>query len=165
MKCLFSRVKTGNHYGTGIRIRKVHALAWNTRTLFVPRLFTSRLLVNKDFIMNTKVSRLFHILIPTSTCGSTARSRNLCNHYKTEEPNRIKPGTKMMNKAAKVLVTIGAIFIYILIATPILGALNESGASSGLVGLVLLVALIGAIRAIWKKPKDGGDNNSSMLQK
>ena len=71
----------------------------------------------------------------------------------------------MMSKAAKVLVTIGAIFIYILIATPILGALNESGASSGLVGLVLLVALIGAIRAIWKKPKDGGDNNSSMLQK
>lgn len=75
-----------------------------------------------------------------------------------------------MSKSAKVLVTIGAIFLYILIATPILAAMKESGQSSGFVGLILLVALIGAIRAIWKKPNnDTGNNdnanNSSVLQK
>ncbi|MBR0527116.1 MAG: hypothetical protein IJJ98_10525 [Prevotella sp.] len=69
-----------------------------------------------------------------------------------------------MNKSAKVLVTIGAIFLYIIVATPILAAMKESGQSSGFVGLILLVALIGALRAIWKKPNDNG-NNSSILQK
>lgn len=74
-----------------------------------------------------------------------------------------------MSKSAKVLVTIGAIFLYIIIATPITAAMKESGQSSGFIGLILLVALIGAIRAIWKKPKDEGkkndENNSSVLQK
>ncbi|MBP5548132.1 MAG: hypothetical protein J6X58_04475 [Bacteroidales bacterium] len=70
-----------------------------------------------------------------------------------------------MSTAAKVLVTIGAIFAYILIATPITAAMKESGSSPGFIGLILLVALIGAIRAIWKKPKNNKDNNSSMLQK
>ena len=71
-----------------------------------------------------------------------------------------------MSKLAKVLVTIGAIFMYILIAVPITAGLKESGHSSGIVGLVLLVALIGAIKAIWSKPKDDNeDNNQSILQK
>ena len=77
---------------------------------------------------------------------------------------------KRMSKSAKVLVTIGAIFLYIIIATPITAAMKESGQSSGFIGLILLVALIGAIRAIWKKPKNEGkkdddENNSSVLQK
>lgn len=75
-----------------------------------------------------------------------------------------------MSKSAKVLVTIGAIFLYIIIATPIMAAMKESGQSSGFIGLILLVALIGAIRAIWKKQKNEGkkdddENNSSVLQK
>ena len=75
-----------------------------------------------------------------------------------------------MSKSAKVLVTIGAIFLYIIIATPIMAAMKESGQSSGFIGLILIVALIGAIRAIWKKPenegkKDDDENNSSVLQK
>ena len=74
-----------------------------------------------------------------------------------------------MNKSAKVLVTIGAIFLYIIIATPILAAMKEAGQSSGFVGIILMVALIGALRAIWKKPKKEEDNNkcdnSSVLQK
>ena len=71
-----------------------------------------------------------------------------------------------MSKLAKVLVTIGAIFMYILIAVPITAGLKESGHSSGIVGLVLLVALIGAIKAILSKPKDDNeDNNHSILQK
>lgn len=78
-------------------------------------------------------------------------------------------GGKNMSKTAKVLVTIGAIFLYIIIATPILAAMKESGQSSGFVGIILMVALIGALRAIWKKPKKEEDNNegdnSSVLQK
>lgn len=75
-----------------------------------------------------------------------------------------------MSKSAKVLVTIGAIFLYIIIATPITAAMKGAGQSSGFIGLILLVALIGAIRAIWKKPNnDNGsknkEDNSSVLQK
>lgn len=75
-----------------------------------------------------------------------------------------------MSKSAKVLVTIGAIFLYIIIATSITAAMKESGQSSGFIGVILLVALIGAIRAIWKKPNNDIDNknkedNSSVLQK
>lgn len=76
-----------------------------------------------------------------------------------------------MSKFAKVLVTIGAIFIYILIAVPITAGMKESGHSSGIVGLILLVALLGALKAIWSKPKDDNndkdntDNNHSVLQK
>jgi len=74
-----------------------------------------------------------------------------------------------MSKSAKILVTIGAIFLYILIATPILAAMKESGQSSGFIGIILMAALIGGLRAIWKNPKkDEGNNeddNSSVLQK
>ena len=79
----------------GIRLRKVHALAWNVRTLFITGFYLPvTRFGNKDLIRNTKVSRLFHILTPTSASGSTAGSRNLFNHYKTEEPDRIKPPKK-----------------------------------------------------------------------
>ena len=72
-----------------------------------------------------------------------------------------------MSTSVKILVTIGAVFLYIIIATPIIAAMKESGQSSGVVGLILFVALIGAIRAIWKKPKNEENNNdnSSVLQK
>ncbi len=72
-----------------------------------------------------------------------------------------------MSKSAKILVTIGAIILYILIATPITAAMKESGQSSGIIGILLLVALIGALRAIWKKPKkdENNNDNSSILQK
>ena len=74
-----------------------------------------------------------------------------------------------MSKSAKILVTIGAILLYILIATPITASLKESGKSPGIVGIILLAALIGALTAIWKKPKNNDDendsNDSSILQK
>jgi len=74
-----------------------------------------------------------------------------------------------MNTSAKVLATIGAIFIYLVVATIIIAAMKEAGSSTGFVGLILLVALIGAIKAIWKKPeqdigKNKKNNNTSILQ-
>ena len=69
-----------------------------------------------------------------------------------------------MSNIAKVLVTIGAIFIYIIVAPVIIASIKESGGSASFISLILLVALIGAIKAIWKKKNDN-DENSSMLQK
>lgn len=67
---------------------------------------------------------------------------------------------------AKIIVTIGAIIIYIIVATVIVALIKESGGSSSFISLILLVALIGAIRAIWKKPKDDDANrDNSVLQK
>lgn len=71
-----------------------------------------------------------------------------------------------MSKMAKIIVTIGAIIIYIIVATVIVASIKESGGSSSFISLILLVALIGAIRAIWKKPKDDDANrDNSVLQK
>lgn len=69
-----------------------------------------------------------------------------------------------MSNIAKVLVTIAAIFIYIIVATIIIASIKDSGGSTSFISLILLVALIGAIKAIWKKKNDN-DENSSMLQK
>lgn len=76
-----------------------------------------------------------------------------------------------MSKSVKILVTLGAIFLYIIISVPILAALKSSGGSISFVGLVLLAALIGGLRAIWRKPESSDevsnikDDNSSILQK
>lgn len=76
-----------------------------------------------------------------------------------------------MDKTVKILLTIGCIFLYILIATPIIASMKDSGQSTGFIGIILMAALIGAIRAIWKKPhsseidKKEDDNNNSILQK
>ena len=70
-----------------------------------------------------------------------------------------------MSKLAKILVTTGAIFIYIVVATIIIASIKEAGGSPSFISLILLVALIGAIRAIWKKPKnDDEDKNTPVLQ-
>ena len=70
-----------------------------------------------------------------------------------------------MSKLAKILVTVGAIFIYIVVATIIIASIKEAGGSSSFISLLLLVALIGAIRAIWKKPKnDDEDKSTPVLQ-
>lgn len=71
-----------------------------------------------------------------------------------------------MTKTAKVVVTIVIVFVFSLL----FGAIVESrgqGNGPGFIGLILFAGLIGALRAIWKKPKqtDASDNNNSILQK
>ncbi len=57
-----------------------------------------------------------------------------------------------MSKLSKILVTVGAIFIFFLLFGALVSARGDSGHSTpGILGLILLLALIGAIRAIWKK--------------
>lgn len=68
-----------------------------------------------------------------------------------------------MSKLAKILVTIGAIFIYIVVATIIIASIKEAGGSTSFISLILLVALIGAIRSVWKKPNNDDENNNTPV--
>lgn len=71
-----------------------------------------------------------------------------------------------MSSLAKILVTIGAIFLFFIIAVPISVAIKSSGSSPSFIILILFMGLIGAIRAVWKSKKDdNNDNDTSVLQK
>lgn len=76
-----------------------------------------------------------------------------------------------MSKFAKVLVTIGAIFVFIILFAAVVGTREAGGHKTpGILGLILFAAVFGAVKAIWKKPKDNnGDNkkpnDTSILQK
>lgn len=71
-----------------------------------------------------------------------------------------------MNKTAKILVTVGVLFLFFLVFGAISGAMSDAGRTPGILGLIVFGAMIGALRAIWKKPKSEDDKNSnSILQK
>lgn len=71
-----------------------------------------------------------------------------------------------MSKLAKILVTIGIIFIFIVLFSAVVAGTEASGQKTpGFLGLILLAALIGAIRLVWKSDKNSGnDNKGGMLQ-
>ncbi len=73
-----------------------------------------------------------------------------------------------MSSLAKTLVTIGILIVFFLIFGAIVGS-SQSG-RPGIIGLILFAGLIGALRAIWKKPKgtnshNDNSDNTSILQK
>ena len=69
-----------------------------------------------------------------------------------------------MQKSTKVIVTIVAIVLFIILSTVVTGIRSDAGHSTpGFLAIILLVALVGALRAIWKKSNDNDDNTS--LQK
>lgn len=71
-----------------------------------------------------------------------------------------------MSSLAKILVTIGSIFLFFIIAVPISVGIKSSGSSPSFIILILFMGLIGAIRAVWKSKKDdNNDNDTSVLQK
>ena len=70
-----------------------------------------------------------------------------------------------MNKTAKVLVTVGVVFLFFIIFGAIAGAMSDAGRTPGILGLIVFGALIGALKAIWKKDRGNDENNSSVLQK
>lgn len=70
----------------------------------------------------------------------------------------------MGKKSSKVLVTVIAIVIYLILGVVNSGLRSELGHSTpGILGLILLIALIGALRAIWKK--DDGQKNKNEIDK
>lgn len=72
-----------------------------------------------------------------------------------------------MSKLSKIVVTIVIVFVFILLFGGISALRAQGGATGpGLIGLIVFAGFIGAMRAIWKKPKNDDDNNkSSFLQK
>lgn len=70
-----------------------------------------------------------------------------------------------MNTFAKILVTAVVLFLFFLLFGAVVGM--SGGKSPGILGLVFFAGLIGALHAIWKKPKKEKDDNNdeSMLQK
>lgn len=71
-----------------------------------------------------------------------------------------------MNKTAKIFVTIGIVFVFLLLFGILNAARTASGYKTpGFLGVILLAAVIGSIRAIWKKDKDNNSNSNSILQK
>lgn len=72
-----------------------------------------------------------------------------------------------MNKLAKILVTIGIVFIFLVFFSVVVGTREASGQKTpGILGLILFAAVIGAIRLVWKNDKNNeNDNKGGMLQK
>ncbi|MBO5427568.1 MAG: hypothetical protein J5996_03975 [Prevotella sp.] len=72
-----------------------------------------------------------------------------------------------MSKLAKILVTIGIIFIFFMCFSIVVGTAGTSGQKTpGFLGLILFAAVIGAIRLVWKNDKNNeNDNKGGMLQK
>ena len=70
-----------------------------------------------------------------------------------------------MSQLSKILVTIGVVVLIVIIFGAIAGSMSDAGRTPGILGLIVFGALIGALRAIWKKPKNEENNNTSGLQK
>ena len=71
-----------------------------------------------------------------------------------------------MSQLSKILVTIGVVVLFVIIFGTIAGSMSDAGRTPGILGLIVLGALIGALRVIWKKPKnEENKDNTSVLQK
>ena len=71
-----------------------------------------------------------------------------------------------MGKLAKILVTIGIVFVFFLLFGLLNAGRQEAGyRTPGFIGVILLAAAYGAIRAIWKNEKNDKNNDSSILQR
>ena len=71
-----------------------------------------------------------------------------------------------MSKASKIIVTIVIIVLFIVLFAVIVGVRGDAGASTpGPFGLIVFAGMIGAIRAIWKKEKNEGNNKGNDITK
>ncbi|MBQ0114306.1 MAG: hypothetical protein KBT10_00285 [Bacteroidales bacterium] len=71
-----------------------------------------------------------------------------------------------MSQLSKILVTIGVVVLFVIIFGAIAGSMSDADRTPGILGLIVFGALIGALKAIWKKPKnEENKDNTSVLQK
>ena len=60
-----------------------------------------------------------------------------------------------MSELSKILATIGVVVLFVIIFGAIVISRSDAGQKTpGILGLIVFGALIGALRAIWKKPKN-----------
>ena len=70
-----------------------------------------------------------------------------------------------MKKSSKVLVTVVAIVVFVLLFSVVVGVRTDAGHSTpGILGVILLFGLIGALKAVWKKDGEQ-DNNDNEIKK
>ncbi len=72
-----------------------------------------------------------------------------------------------MSELSKILATIGVVVLFVIIFGAIVISRSDAGQKTpGILGLIVFGALIGALRAIWKKPKNNEKkDDTSILQK
>lgn len=65
-----------------------------------------------------------------------------------------------MSKLSKVIVTLVIIAVYVVVNVLFFIASTQAGRSHtpGLIGMILLLGMIAALRAVWKKDRDGGES-------
>ena len=112
---------------------------------------------------------IFYIRVILTTSNEKKRLISSTLHYIKMLSWRLESTKRRsMNKITKVLITIGIVFLFVIIFGAIAGVMSDAGRTPGILGLIALGALIGALRAIWKKTNDNDnkdDNNTSVLQK
>lgn len=68
--------------------------------------------------------------------------------------NRIEKGEMGLSQTNKILLTVGAVMLFIGLSAVITGIRSDAGyATPGFFAIVLLMVFIIALRTIWKKPK------------
>ena len=72
-----------------------------------------------------------------------------------------------MRELSKILATIGVVVLFVIIFGAIVISRSDADQKTpGILGLIVFGALIGALRAIWKKPKNNEKkDDTSILQK
>ena len=75
-----------------------------------------------------------------------------------------------MNRTAKIIISVVAVFVVFVFFTAMAGAASDAGGHvPGIIGLILFGGLYGGLKAMWKEEKkkdeDGNKNNNSILQK
>jgi hypothetical protein len=75
-----------------------------------------------------------------------------------------------MNKTAKIIISVVAVFVVLMIFAAMAGAASDAGGHvPGIIGLILFGGLYGGLKAMWKddkkKGEDDKDKNNSILQK
>ena len=74
-----------------------------------------------------------------------------------------------MDKFTKIIISIVAAFVVIMIFAAMSGAASDTGGHvPGIVGIILFGGLYYGLKAMWKEDKkdnDNKDNNNSILQK
>jgi hypothetical protein len=75
-----------------------------------------------------------------------------------------------MNKVAKIIISVVAVFVVLLIFGAMAGAASDAGGHvPGIIGIILFGGLFYGLKAMWKEGKQDDDhkddNNNTILQK
>lgn len=101
--------------------------------------------------------------IKSDSQGHKEKSQSFANNMDSPKTD----SNNSMISFTRVIVTIIVIILFFVVFGAIVGVGESSGHSTpGILGLIVFAAMIGALRAIWRKPKNKDKtDNTSILQK